>query len=330
MGALAELVPQVFFDVYARYVPGLVLFGSWVLLLGQDAWRGLLDTVAGGQLDSDNALPIATLVLIFVPFVVGYLIAPLAKLVQRGNEHGWRLPPLRTRSASEASRKRHPKNWWVTSDKGAGRGYDWLRAEHPQTGAYVAKIRAEFTMHNALAVAFGAICVMALWAHEWWWALASLVAAPLMGWRGAQTEETFQSTTRKLCEAKCWPDLGRYPSPRLVWLMPANDKGRVALWEDGEGWLTVVEQPAKEPPDAAGVSRPGAASDRDGDLAGRPATPAAPRANSKKPPLLLSKEVLSTMDGGNLHSAQARKELAWCLRSEAPRHFEFRLCRSTA
>jgi ABC-type Fe3+ transport system permease subunit len=122
MGTVAELIPQVFFDIYARYVPGLVLFGSWILLLGQDAWQGLLNTVAGGQLDSKNALPIATLILLFVPFVVGYVIAPLAKLVQRGNEHGWWLPPSRSRSVYEASGKRRPKDWWVISDKGAGKG----------------------------------------------------------------------------------------------------------------------------------------------------------------------------------------------------------------
>src|SRR4051794_2208720 len=66
MGTVAELIPQVFFDIYARYVPGLVLFGSWILLLGQDEWQCLLNMVAGGQLDSENALPIATLILLFV------------------------------------------------------------------------------------------------------------------------------------------------------------------------------------------------------------------------------------------------------------------------
>ena len=49
MKALAELIPQVFFDMFARYIPGLVLFGSWILLLGQDDWQSLLSTVVGAS-----------------------------------------------------------------------------------------------------------------------------------------------------------------------------------------------------------------------------------------------------------------------------------------
>ena len=49
-------------------------------------------------------------------------------------------------------------------------------------------------------------------------------------------EETFYSTTRKLCEAANNNNLG--PAPRLIWLMP-EDSGDCPLWEDGKGWLDV-------------------------------------------------------------------------------------------
>jgi len=253
MKALAELIPQVFFDILARYVPGLVLFGSWIFLFGQDEWTGLLSTVVGGKLDSGNALPAATLALLFVPFVVGYVIAPLAKAVQRGNERGWLLPPRPSRSVYESGRRMwRPKYWWVLSDKGAGDGYDWLRKNASEAGAFSAKIRAEFTMNNALAVAFLAITVMACFAGERWWALASGLATPLMAYRGATTEETFQKTTRKLCKAASQTPAGMParainldPPRRLIWLIP-EDNVAFRLWEDGKGWLDIRTHKQKQ------------------------------------------------------------------------------------
>jgi hypothetical protein len=66
-----KLIPQVFFDVLARYVPGAVLLGSWIILLGQHAYAHLLSVLSTGHLDRSNTLPAATLVLFFMPFVIG-------------------------------------------------------------------------------------------------------------------------------------------------------------------------------------------------------------------------------------------------------------------
>jgi SAM-dependent methyltransferase len=181
-----KLIPQVFFDVLARYIPGAVLLGSWIILFGQHGWAHLLNVILAGHLDSSNALPAATLLLFFMPFVVGYVLAPFAKGVQRGNEHHWWLLP---------------RKWGIKEDKPAGNAYDWLRVNNKDAGALCAKIRAEFTMHNALSVAFLAITVMACRAGEYYWAIASGLAAPLMAFRGATTEKTFHSTTRKFCKA---------------------------------------------------------------------------------------------------------------------------------
>ena len=91
-------------------------------------------------------------------------------------------------------------------------------------------------MYNALSVAFLAVTVMACIAREYSWAVASGLTTPLMAYRGATMEETFYSTTRKLCEAANNNSLG--PAPRLIWLMP-HDEGDYPLWEDGKGWLDV-------------------------------------------------------------------------------------------
>lgn len=184
----SKLIPQIFFDILARFVPGAVLLCSWITFLGQDDWRRLLDALLGGNLDDGNALPAAMLALLFLSFLLGYLLAPFTWGVQRLSE----APPLVTRR----TRMR-----WLAKDPDADPRYDWLRAHHPGAGALCAKIRAEFTMYYALSVAFLAAAVMAALDGAAAWALASLLAVPLTAWRGAKTEETFQETTTKLYSA---------------------------------------------------------------------------------------------------------------------------------
>ena len=112
-----------------------------------------------------------SLVALFLSFLVGYVLAPIAKQVQRMNE---RL---------------------LLKDPDTGEMYDQLRAHRPDAGALCAKIRAEFTMHNALSVAFVAVALMstqsdaiATGGWHWFWALVSLGVAVLMDWRGATTK----------------------------------------------------------------------------------------------------------------------------------------------
>src|SRR5438045_3003772 len=112
-----KLIPQVFFDVLARYVPGAVLLGSWLILFGQEGWTHLLNALLADHLNDTNVFPAAALVLFFIPFVVGYVLAPFAKGVQRGNEHHWWLLP---------------RKWGIKEDKPTGNGYDWLRVNYPE------------------------------------------------------------------------------------------------------------------------------------------------------------------------------------------------------
>src|SRR6266498_1248389 len=143
---LGKLIPQIFFDILARWIPGLTVTVAWIILLGHSAWSNALNLVLAGHLGNNNALPAVSLSLTVVPFIVGYLIAPLAKGVQRGNEHAWWFLPDRQ---------------WVSGDEAVGNGYDQLRLKHPDAGALCAKIRAEFTMYNALAPAAALIAIMA-------------------------------------------------------------------------------------------------------------------------------------------------------------------------
>jgi hypothetical protein len=85
--------------------------------------------------------------------------------------------------------------------------YDYLRTYHPRVGEQCAKIRAEFTMHNGLAVALLLIATVytvrqciddepdVVWRS---WICAALVAGSIVeSWRGWTTNETFNSTVVK-------------------------------------------------------------------------------------------------------------------------------------
>jgi hypothetical protein len=183
-----KLVPQILFDILSRFVPGAVLLCSWIVFLGQDDWRRLLDSLLGGNLHDDNALPVSMLAVLFVSFLLGYLLAPFTGAMQRLNE----APPL----VAKVTRSR-----WFANDPDAEPRYDWLRVHQPAAGALCAKIRAEYTMYYALSAAFVAVAVMASVSGAFAWALASLLAVPLTAWRGAKIEETFQETTRKFHSA---------------------------------------------------------------------------------------------------------------------------------
>jgi hypothetical protein len=183
-----KLVPQLLFDILTRFVPGAVLLCSWIVFLGQDDWRRLLDALLGGNLHDDNALPVSMLAVAFLSFLVGYLLAPFTRGVQRLNE----APPL----VGKVTRRR-----WFANDPDAEPRFDWLRAYQPAAGALCAKIRAEYTMYYALSAALLAVAVMASVSGAFAWALASLLAVPLTAWTGAKIEETFQDTTRKFHSA---------------------------------------------------------------------------------------------------------------------------------
>jgi len=174
-----RLVPQLFFDLLARVVPGVVLLVVVAALHPSRSWPDLLDIAAGHKLNADNAFAFAFFVQLGLGFVLGHLIAPIGKTMG-----GW---------------VRHP------GFKAPWREYDWLRMHRPDAGALVAKIRAEYTMHYSLAAAFaiGLVAGIAMYALGTpgappGWSLAALaVLAALSLWRGRDTEKTFADSARQ-------------------------------------------------------------------------------------------------------------------------------------
>lgn len=168
-----KIVPQLFFDLIARVIPGSSAILLYFVLFDPtwSFWRKLMDGMLPYHATSgDSSAGFVVLALLLVAYVLGHLISPLVKAAQRIGEN---FPPALAKSNSQK--------------------YDWLRLHAPDAGALCAKLRAEFTMYNGLAVVFalfGAASLLVSPAN--WVAVVGLfVLALLMGYRGRETKGTF-------------------------------------------------------------------------------------------------------------------------------------------
>jgi hypothetical protein len=195
-----KLIPSVFFDGIARVVPGVTAIVAFLLLSGR-SWSQVLETTLGPSFGTTNAQLTATALLFFTAYVVGQLIAPFAKLAQRLGE--WKGLPERMRAKPKA----HPD------------AYDFLRLYHKDAGEQCAKIRAEFTMFNGLAVVFVVTSVAYPMLFPTWRPsvlILLILTAVATAIRGRTTRDTFNGTVTKFVNKTT------FPSPPGATLAPAS------------------------------------------------------------------------------------------------------------
>jgi hypothetical protein len=188
-----KFIPQLFFDLIARVVPGVAALVIAVWVSPTLHWADLLGLAAGGELDASNAFAFAFFVPLGVGFVLGHLLSPLGKLLCIWSKAD---PPVQP---------------WQK--------YDWLRVHRPDAGALAAKIRAEYSMHFSLAAAFllGALQVgyyvvsAGAPASHCWTGAALLVLMVLSLYRGHETTATFCACVNHLHTVS--QERGRPPDP---------------------------------------------------------------------------------------------------------------------
>ena len=185
-----KIIPQLFFDLIARSIPGVVaLFLATVVAGPHLTWHDLLNQFAGGKLDPKNVFAFAVFGPLGIGFIVGHLIGPFGKLIE------------------DIFAERPRDDIWLD--------YDYLRVHHYDSGALAAKIRAEYTMHFSLAVVFalssaGILVQACRPTHPsiWFAGLFALLAASSTR-RGASTKRTFaNSVTNLVAAAKQEPGTG--------------------------------------------------------------------------------------------------------------------------
>jgi ABC-type multidrug transport system fused ATPase/permease subunit len=222
-----KLIPQVFFDLFARVVPGCVGIISFLTLFRVN-WQ-LLITYLFGPVFAQESTTLSFLIFIGAGFVVGELLSPAAKMVQRINE--MKIPAtirkyrkLRKRCSrffkilfNKRFRKEfikliHNKSLIKKTSKEYQKEkkyderklrYDRLRLEKPDVGALCAKIRGEFTMHNSLSVVFGINSLyypFSTLTFNWHILALLLLLTFLTAYRGRTTNQTFNDTVAKFTQ----------------------------------------------------------------------------------------------------------------------------------
>lgn len=176
-----KLIPSIFFDIIARVVPGIFAIFSYVLIYHHNGTCYLDNQAIKALLTNSGAWILFTVLFFFAAYIIGQLISPFAKAIQRVGEMKVFKPT-----------KKAPK-----------RAYDRLRLNRKEAGSQCAKIRAEFTMHNGFAVVFILSSVMYhividKWQGSIFFILFSLALVTAI--RGRTTRDTFHETVRKFAK----------------------------------------------------------------------------------------------------------------------------------
>ena len=204
-----KLIPSVFFDAIARVVPGATAIVAYLLISGR-TWSQILENTLGPPFAKSDSLLTATGLLLFSAYVVGQLIAPFAKLAQRIGEWKPKFQAKLFRREPFAKLAKRIGEWkWFKDKPQAPEGaYDYLRLYYKDAGSQCAKIRAEFTMYNGLAMVFFASSVSYLMftPNREWLVLIILLGTTLAtGFRGRTTRDTFEQTVGKFVKRTPFP-----------------------------------------------------------------------------------------------------------------------------
>lgn len=199
-------IPLFFFDLIGRVVPGSV-----ALAVFRVAAPASVQTSAGRLLHDLGAGPPASsaasaLAWAGIAYIVGHLLAPLSKgvvLVLRRVFGARRsgTPPIRWFVCPDRQRDGLvPTEPWTE--------YDWLRVHGPQVSDFATRIRAEYTLHFALAVVFAGGAVLSIvsasereWDATLVWVFSFCALSALCSWRGGDLTASFRNLVLNLCEA---------------------------------------------------------------------------------------------------------------------------------
>jgi hypothetical protein len=183
-----KVIPQVFFDLIARVIPGAAGIIAYLMLFNK-TWEQLVLRFLGQETAQKPNAILSIFIFLGAAYFVGQLISPAAKCVQRLSE----LKVFETKKKEDGSQKGSEKS----SDKSE---YDYLRFHHPDVGALCAKIRAEFTMHNGLAVVFVLSTVYYPFSElsmNWYIFITLIILTISQAIRGKTTRETYNETVLK-------------------------------------------------------------------------------------------------------------------------------------
>ena len=199
-----KVVPQLFFDLIGRIVPGFLAMLLGLLVYyqtGHDiAWKELSET--------------SFWVLSILAFIIGHLVSPLTKFIQRKNEYfSWlKSDDKDDKCPDDKKEEKVDKCTKKKKDKIISQKYNWLRLEKTDAGGLCAKLRAEFTMYNSFSAIFLIFTIIELIygivnfnlgnSDFTFWAMGAvfLCLFALMAARGYEGKDTFDKDVKKFYE----------------------------------------------------------------------------------------------------------------------------------
>ncbi|WP_428307278.1 hypothetical protein [Lacipirellula sp.] len=217
----AKIIPQLFFDVIARIVPGALAILAGLLLTGS-TWLSLFNTVIAGVGSTESRLVPALLAFGFASYLAGQMMSPAVKTLQRLMESICVMNFFIRREAlsyfCDIERKKPKDSDGKSSkkpdenpDQKSDGGYDELRLRHPAVGEMCQKIRAEFLMHYGIAVVLATSAAITLlpslspaiegWCRRLLLFVALLIGALASAVRGRATCDTHDKTVVKFLKA---------------------------------------------------------------------------------------------------------------------------------
>jgi hypothetical protein len=210
-----KIIPQAFFDAIARVVPGVLtlLLLAW---LEPAIWKNVANATAvaiSGDTDKPSSVG-----LLIVAYMLGHLMSPGTKLVQRITERYPRVrgkedPPTLSPQPMTQKICRILHSWTsvntedeAKSLKPNSKHYDWLRVKSPDAGGLAAKLRAEFTMYNSIAFVALAFAALSAFSCDNRWLVFGLFGIGLlMAARGRETQKTMRDAVENFYAAASGP-----------------------------------------------------------------------------------------------------------------------------
>jgi len=208
-----RVIPQLFFDLIARVIPGIVALALFGIALQVNCSWFVVSLKEGPRVLNESTTLWVFTVLVLC-YVLGHFLAPLSKLVQEfahsSNIHVIEPvfnEPLKVSLALQRFVKADlgdPSYYQEHFEDEIWVWYDWLRVFVPSAGGLAARIRAEYTMYSSLSAAFIIAFLVrlpfAVIKFEPLFDITFLVAtgvmAHLMLLRWRETERTFRLSVR--------------------------------------------------------------------------------------------------------------------------------------
>jgi hypothetical protein len=219
MGDLSKFIPELFYDLLGRVVPGAIAIWIWLYALGIDLTTVLRILFGTAKVLSDSAFVVTT-TLMLIAYLIGHLISPISsfmhlqvlarlfpsyfKVLQNAalSSHNPYPSNIRLFFNDEVSRMFREKDRNARSSEYRRITYLWydsIRLFNPIAGTRLAKMRAEYRMLEGIYVVFTLaliLHIMLSWPTRhtisWGFIIGSTLAIIIAGWSAARLFRTFQ------------------------------------------------------------------------------------------------------------------------------------------